>query len=59
MQGPSCVLKFYCRGSFCVKGKGDFHEECQVEDPEFNAWCDTVIENLEEAKKRINRGRNA
>ena len=26
MQGPSCVLKFYCRGSFCVKGKGDFHE---------------------------------
>ena len=29
------------------------HEECQVEDPEFDAWCDRVIENLEEAKKKI------
>ena len=35
------------------------HEECQSEDPEFDAWCDTVIENLEEAKKRINQSRNA
>lgn len=29
------------------------HEECQVEDPEFDAWCDKVIENLEQAKKNI------
>lgn len=29
------------------------HPECQVEDPEFDAWCDKVIENLEAAKKNI------
>lgn len=29
------------------------HPECQVEDPEFDAWCDKVIEELEAAKKRI------
>ena len=29
------------------------HEECQVEDPEFDAWCDKVIEKLEEAKKAV------
>lgn len=29
------------------------HPECQVEDPEFDAWCDKVIAELEEAKKRI------
>ncbi len=29
------------------------HEECQVEEPEFDAWCDKVIENLELAKKNI------
>lgn len=29
------------------------HEECQVEDPEFDRWCDVVIEKLEEAKKAI------
>ena len=28
-------------------------EECQKEDPEFDAWCDRVIEVLEEAKERI------
>ena len=27
------------------------HPECQKEDPEFDAWCDKVIEVLEEAKK--------
>lgn len=27
------------------------HKECQVEDPEFDAWCDKVIEVLENAKK--------
>ncbi|MCR5670573.1 MAG: SDR family oxidoreductase [Butyrivibrio sp.] len=27
------------------------HPECQVEDPEFDAWCDRVIEKLEEAKR--------
>lgn len=26
-------------------------EECQQEDPEFDAWCDRVIETLENAKK--------
>lgn len=30
------------------------HEECQVEDPEFDAWCDKVIDALEGAKKLIN-----
>ena len=29
------------------------HPECQVEDPEFDAWCDRVIETLEEAKRKI------
>lgn len=27
------------------------HKECKVEDPEFDAWCDKVIEVLENAKK--------
>ena len=27
------------------------HPECQVEDPEFDAWCDQVIETIENAKK--------
>ncbi len=29
----------------------DHPKECQREDPEFDAWCDKVIEVLEEAKK--------
>lgn len=29
------------------------HPECQEEDPEFDRWCDTVIEELEAAKERI------
>ena len=29
------------------------HTECQVEDPEFDSWCDKVIEALEKAKKEI------
>lgn len=29
------------------------HEECQVEEPEFDAWCDKVIEALEKAKEQI------
>lgn len=29
------------------------HPECQVEDPAFDAWCDRVIEALEEAKRKI------
>jgi len=28
-------------------------EECQMEDPEFDAWCDRVIMALEEAKKML------
>ena len=28
-------------------------EECQVEDPEFDAWCDKVIDALEKAKGAI------
>ena len=28
-------------------------EECQREDPEFDAWCDRVIDALEEAKRHI------
>ena len=29
------------------------HPECQVDDPEFDAWCDRVIAALETAKKSI------
>ena len=29
------------------------HPECQVLDPEFDDWCDRVINALEEAKKKI------
>lgn len=29
------------------------HSECQVEDPEFDTWCDKVIYILEESKKQI------
>ncbi len=29
------------------------HEECQREDPEFDAWCDKVISAIEEAEKKI------
>ena len=29
------------------------HPECQVEDPEFDAWCDRVIEALERARAGI------
>ena len=29
------------------------HPECQTEDPEFDAWCDKVIVELEAAKKKI------
>ena len=29
------------------------HPECQKEDPEFDAWCDRVIEALEKAKESI------
>ncbi len=28
-------------------------EECQIEDPEFDSWCDRVIANLEKAKEGI------
>ena len=30
------------------------HPECQVEDPEFDAWCDKVINALEESNKQFN-----
>ena len=29
------------------------HPECQVEDPEFDKWCDKVIEALENTKKEL------
>ncbi len=29
------------------------HKECQVEDPEFDAWCDKVIAAMDEAKKKV------
>ncbi len=29
------------------------HPECQTEDPEFDAWCDRVIEAQEKAKKSV------
>jgi len=32
------------------------HPELQVEDPEFDAWCDRVIDALEAAKAAVLRG---
>ena len=29
------------------------HPECQVEDPEFDAWCDRVVEALKEAAEKV------
>lgn len=29
------------------------HPECQIEDPEFDAWCDKVIEAQENALKEL------
>ena len=29
------------------------HEECQREDPKFDAWCDRVIAALERAKAEV------
>ena len=29
------------------------HPECQVEDPEFDAWCDKLIAVLEKAKEEM------
>lgn len=29
------------------------HPECQVEDPEFDAWCDAVVEAQEEALQKV------
>lgn len=31
------------------------HPECRKEDPEFDAWCDSLIEVLEEAKKKLQK----
>ena len=31
------------------------HPECQVEDPEFDDWCDRIIEALENAKKAMKK----
>ncbi|MBQ8556089.1 MAG: SDR family oxidoreductase [Clostridia bacterium] len=32
------------------------HAECQVEDPEFDQWCDRVIAALENAKEAVKHG---
>ena len=32
------------------------HPECQTEDPEFDEWCDRVIEETEKAKQRLTSG---
>lgn len=34
------------------------HKECQVEDPEFDAWCDKVVDILERAKKEMSLDSN-
>lgn len=31
------------------------HPECQVEDPAFDQWCDTIIEAQEEARETVRR----
>ncbi len=39
-----------------IKGTIDYvlnHPECQIPDPEFDAWCDRVINALENSKKEI------
>nr|WP_318716325.1 hypothetical protein [uncultured Treponema sp.] len=33
-------------------------KELQVEDPEFDRWCNKVVAVLEKAKKRFFNGRN-
>lgn len=33
------------------------HKECQIEDPEFDQWCDRVISALEAAKEAIKSGK--
>ncbi|MDO4521925.1 MAG: SDR family oxidoreductase [Eubacteriales bacterium] len=35
------------------------HPECQVEDPEFDEWCDRVIEALEQAKRAVRKNETA
>ena len=30
------------------------HPECQVEDPEFDSWCDKVLDEIDALKERIN-----
>ena len=32
------------------------HPERQVEDPDFDAWCDRVIDALESVKKKVSAG---
>lgn len=29
------------------------HKECQIEDPEFDVWCDKIIDTLEKAKSEV------
>lgn len=29
------------------------HKECQIEDPEFDAWCDRVIDVMEQSKQQL------
>lgn len=31
------------------------HPECQVEDPEFDAWCDKLIAGMEKLKEELNK----
>ena len=44
------------RSPYITEGTANYilaHPELQVEDPEFDQWCDKVIEAQEQAKKMI------
>lgn len=54
----SIVPEFNCTIRFDqgIKKTIDYclaHKECQIEDPEFDAFCDKVIEGMEELKKKF------
>ena len=52
VPGFSPVVRFEQGVRYCLDYI-ETHPECQVEDPEFDAWSDRVIETLESAKKSL------
>ena len=52
VPGFQCTVRFEEGARRCVEYLMR-HPECQVEDPEFDQWCDRVIAALEKAKKEV------